>query len=120
MPKLPNKPCTKPGCKEYATKRGRCDSHQPTNGWQWANRPERMNGWQWSRLRAKVLERAGYVCEGCAGLRKAQEVDHIIPLSRGGTDDAHNLQALCVECHAKKTRREQAQGHRAHYTKPSK
>ena len=37
-----------------------------------------------------------------------EEVDHIVPLSRGGAEqDPANLQHLCVPCHAAKTRREQ-------------
>jgi len=31
------------------------------------------------------------------------EVDHVIRLDRGGTNDISNLVALCRECHGKKT-----------------
>lgn len=34
------------------------------------------------------------------------EVDHVIPLSLGGTDEANNLQVLCQACHGSKTARE--------------
>lgn len=34
------------------------------------------------------------------------EVDHYIPISRGGTDDLGNLILLCRDCHAEKTQRE--------------
>jgi len=33
----------------------------------------------------------------------ATEVDHIVPLRAGGTNDAENLQALCKSCHSRKT-----------------
>jgi len=33
----------------------------------------------------------------------ALELDHIIPLHKGGRDDETNLQGLCVECHKAKT-----------------
>jgi 5-methylcytosine-specific restriction endonuclease McrA len=36
----------------------------------------------------------------------ATEVDHIVPLSRGGTDALENLQSLCAQCHEAKTRRD--------------
>lgn len=36
----------------------------------------------------------------------ANEVDHIIPLSLGGTDDEDNLRAINKECHKKKTAKE--------------
>lgn len=36
----------------------------------------------------------------------ATQLDHIIPLELGGADDATNLQGLCEEHHAAKTKRE--------------
>jgi len=39
-------------------------------------------------------------------VRAADEVDHIVPLSRGGGDERSNLQPLCRPCHAAKTARE--------------
>ncbi|MBK9427248.1 MAG: HNH endonuclease [Gammaproteobacteria bacterium] len=47
------------------------------------------------------------MCVSCAALgfaREAREVDHIVPLFRGGTDDPSNLQPLCAQCHADKSR----------------
>lgn len=38
------------------------------------------------------------------------EVDHITPVSMGGSDDIENLQLLCKECHQEKTGREQSIG----------
>ena len=32
-----------------------------------------------------------------------QHVDHVVPLSRGGSDEESNLQTLCASCHSKKT-----------------
>lgn len=34
------------------------------------------------------------------------ELDHIVNVAQGGTDDEANLQSLCVECHKKKTQME--------------
>ena len=42
------------------------------------------------------------VCKIC-GRRASTQVDHIIPLSKGGTDERSNLQGTCDECHEKKT-----------------
>lgn len=38
-------------------------------------------------------------CEICG--HYATTVHHILPVSLGGTDEEYNLQALCIECHAK-------------------
>ena len=36
-------------------------------------------------------------CEDCGAPKQC--VHHIIPLSEGGTNDRHNLKALCTSCH---------------------
>lgn len=38
--------------------------------------------------------------------KRANEVDHIIPKFKGGTDDLSNLMAINSECHKRKTARE--------------
>jgi 5-methylcytosine-specific restriction endonuclease McrA len=47
------------------------------------------------------------LCAGkdCSLTKELEEydIDHIIPLSLGGTEDSSNLQALCPGCHRKKT-----------------
>lgn len=68
-------------------------------------------GRPWRRLRIAILERDNYLCQcdDCTRLgliRIANEVDHIIPLSRDGTDDETNLRAINSECHKKKTAKE--------------
>jgi 5-methylcytosine-specific restriction endonuclease McrA len=46
-------------------------------------------------------------CNRCnALLASSYQVDHIVPLHKGGSNDVANLQALCEECHADKTARE--------------
>ena len=43
-------------------------------------------------------------CAHCLQLLdNTYEVDHIIPLYKGGTNDLTNLEALCRNCHGKKT-----------------
>jgi 5-methylcytosine-specific restriction endonuclease McrA len=51
-------------------------------------------------LRAEVLERDGYTCGYCG--RPAQEVDHRLPLARGGSDNPANLVAACRCCNLAK------------------
>ncbi len=46
-------------------------------------------------------------CAGCDELLPAAfQIDHRVPLWRGGPDAADNLQALCPNCHAAKTQQE--------------
>lgn len=43
-------------------------------------------------------------CNGCfAFIGRDSQVDHVIPLSRGGSDDWCNKQILCAGCHSDKT-----------------
>jgi len=45
-----------------------------------------------------------WLCKKCNNkLDPMFETDHIIPLYQGGTNDVNNLQALCRNCHGKKT-----------------
>lgn len=48
-----------------------------------------------------------YVCplQGTPFDEAGYEVDHIVPLSEGGTNEASNLQALCLMCHRVKSNR---------------
>ena len=41
-------------------------------------------------------------------LVRGWEVDHITPVSMGGSDDVGNLQLLCKECHQEKTGQERS------------
>ena len=70
-------------------------------------RPEGY-GSEWKRLRLQVLKRDCYVCQcedACktGRVRPANEVDHVIPKAKGGTDDPSNLQAINDACHRVKT-----------------
>lgn len=62
----------------------------------------------WVRIRARQLAREP-LCQACADIEPATEVDHVIPITKGGAKrDASNLQSLCHACHSAKTRAEQA------------
>lgn len=67
-------------------------------------------GRPWRRKRQAILIRDDYTCQICRQVTQALEVDHIVNVAQGGTDDDSNLQALCVPCHQAKTAQEAAQG----------
>lgn len=56
----------------------------------------------------EVLIRDEFTCKRCLRTlpEYALEVDHIIPLSELGPDNAANKQTLCVPCHQRKTAEE--------------
>ena len=81
-------PCAAPGCPEI-TVGARCAAHSV----------RRSRAWPAAR-RAHLAREPR--CRQCGA--PATQVDHIIPLARGGPElDPRNLQALCRACHAAKT-----------------
>lgn len=63
----------------------------------------------WRKLRDYYIK-SHPLCEECkrkGRVRKATEVDHITPISDGGSRyNTANLQALCKSCHSRKTMKE--------------
>jgi 5-methylcytosine-specific restriction enzyme A len=121
MPTAPLRPCAAPGCRELVSS-GRCTRHALT-GWQDATTAKaydrergsaaaRGYGGEWRRIRNRFI-RAHPVCEHCAREGRttiATEVDHVIPLSKGGTHADENLSALCHSCHMRKTQHDGSRG----------
>lgn len=65
-------------------------------------------GRQWKKIRDRYIK-LHPMCEQCkrdGKLTEAQEVHHIVPLSKGGTHDEENLMALCTNCHSTITAKE--------------
>lgn len=55
-------------------------------------------------IRQAVIERDKYTCQLCgASYHVFLEVDHKIPVSKGGTSDIENLWTLCQTCNRKKS-----------------
>lgn len=48
-----------------------------------------------------VYKRDGFVCSWC-GETDDLTIDHIIPVSKGGSDDPNNLRVLCRSCNCAK------------------
>lgn len=61
-------------------------------------------------MKALVLQRSGGRCQGCGAVGLGSsvpfDIDHIVPYAVTGRHDADNLQAICCNCHAMKSRAE--------------
>lgn len=71
---------------------------------------KRIRGWHLTQIRARVLLRDEYTCRICGRVSAELVVDHLVPLALGGCEGSdQNLQALCVDCHQKKSDKEAKQ-----------
>jgi 5-methylcytosine-specific restriction protein A len=66
----------------------------------------------WTALRKRILKRDGHQCTAVVGAsvgnarrceHRATHVDHVVPVSQGGSDDEANLTSLCAWHHNRKT-----------------
>ena len=62
------------------------------------NSPGKYTPQEWREL----LFRFGNKCLCCGREDAPLTVDHVVPLSRGGTNDINNLQPLCLTCNDRK------------------
>lgn len=62
---------------------------------------QRLPADDWHIVRSIVLERDGYACTYC-GSDKQLEGDHIVPLSRAGSNALANLATACRPCNLSK------------------
>ncbi|CAM3287164.1 HNH endonuclease [Paracoccus aminovorans] len=80
--------------------------------WDRKNHHNDYNSRAWRATRRYVRSRDAGLYFRCSyyGLAvHGAEVDHIVPVSQGGTDSQDNAWLLCIACHREKTQRE-AQG----------
>lgn len=113
-----------------------CDQPVPKGRKSWCSKKcvaEWRERGDWNHIRKQIIER-DKVCRMCGGQRyhkdyerkpnphyptllactyltKGWDVDHIIAVADGGTDDPANLRLLCTRCHKERTalqRREKA------------
>lgn len=60
-------------------------------------------------IRQEVRQRAKYLCEYCHASEQWQyirfTIDHIVPLTQGGTDEVDNLALACFHCNRRKSDR---------------
>lgn len=93
--------CGKQGC-PVLTNTAYCTEHT-TKPWAGSDRRQRLPR-NWARIRRVILHR-NPTCQNCMA-NPSTEVDHIVP---GDDHQFPNLQALCHDCHRRKTLREAAE-----------
>jgi 5-methylcytosine-specific restriction protein A len=107
MPRKPKRPCSHPGCPALTDGRY-CEQHQREadaryNKYERDPATRKRYGRTWKRIRDRYIA-AHPLCEQCQAadtITPAEEVHHILPLSRGGTHAEENLMSLCTSCHSK-------------------
>lgn len=111
MPMKPKKPCRHPGCPKL-TDGMYCEEHEAMHRSDRASACKRGYNSRWQKARLRYLK-AHPLCVMCMKenrLVRATVVDHIRP-HRGDPVlfwDESNWQALCKQCHDKKTWNEDA------------
>jgi 5-methylcytosine-specific restriction endonuclease McrA len=68
---------------------------------------KRIRGYELTRIRKRIGLRDSYECQVCGRVTVKGEVDHIVPLHRGGAESDENRQWLCKSCHSLKSEREE-------------
>ena len=108
MPYKPRRACAFPGCGLLAENGQYCPGHQKTisshyNRFQRDPASKKRYGYAWKRIRDRYI-RAHPLCEECrhqGRLNPAEEVHHILALSKGGGNEPDNLMSLCKPCHSR-------------------
>ncbi|WP_395013568.1 HNH endonuclease [Robinsoniella peoriensis] len=106
MPRKPKKPCRNPGCPNL-TESAYCEEHSKQYQPERAGSTERGYNSKWRKARTRYLKEHPLCvrCREYGKLVKAVVVDHVTP-HRGNEVlfwDESNWQALCKQCHDKKT-----------------
>lgn len=110
MPYKPKRPCAYPGCGRLAVSEQYCAEHQKAmdkhyNQYERDPASNKRYGRAWKRIRDRYIK-SHPLCEECekqGKLTPAEEVHHILPLSKGGGNEKSNLMALCKSCHSRIT-----------------
>lgn len=115
MPNLPGGSCRIPGCAALAKRsnNGYCDKHK-NRGWEDYQKSKTgekriYQTTAWKKIVNAVWVMDNGLCRNCKSkglIVPGNDVDHIKPISQGGSNELSNLQLLCKNCHKQKTARE--------------
>lgn len=107
MPWAAKRPCGHPGCPRLVGEGRYCREH--TREQNQGRGSPRTRGYdaEWEQIRKQVLreEPTCTIRTLCLG-DPSTDVDHVVPLRRGGTNARRNLRGACHRCHSSKTVKE--------------
>ena len=109
IPRKPRSPCRFSGCAEL-TETPYCKKHYKVMNklydlYQRDPESKKRYGTKWRKIRNAFVKNHP-ICELCERkniLIPTEEVHHVIPLSKGGSNDEENLMALCKSYHSRIT-----------------
>ena len=67
-----------------------------------SNRLDIQDWQEWKKISNEVFKRDNNTCFYCGRSDCKMEIDHLLPVSRGGGDDISNLVTSCRRCNAQK------------------
>lgn len=56
----------------------------------------------WRGISRRIITRDGGICRYCGSCAEPMQCDHVVPFTRGGTNDDTNLVAACSDCNRSK------------------
>ena len=64
-----------------------------------------------SKIKMRIARRDNYTCQICGKHLKDDELefDHIIPISKGGSSEEHNIRLACFDCNRRKSKKTEIQ-----------
>ncbi len=75
-----------------------------TRGWRPSENPTpRMGFGEWQALKARIFLRDNFICAYCTKRGGELECDHIVPVSKGGSNLESNLTTSCRACNRSKS-----------------
>lgn len=62
----------------------------------------RLPAHEWRQLRDQIFARDDYTCQYCGVRGVSLQCDHVLPISRGGSNNEENLVTACKSCNQRK------------------
>jgi 5-methylcytosine-specific restriction endonuclease McrA len=105
-PILTRKPPRQDLRSDRANVRRECPPCGPNERWGHDGRiTPRLPEKQWWPLRNSVVSDGEWTCHYCGEQNERMCADHVVPLSRGGTNERQNLVCCCIPCNSSKADR---------------